>query len=86
MTVVPPRCIAQGLASTTSLARVREESAESPQFGGKSREKLRSELDGRKAKNPSGTRVSRDWPAMKLVARGRIELPTYGFSDRRSTN
>jgi len=24
--------------------------------------------------------------SLKLVARGRIELPTYGFSDRRSSN
>jgi hypothetical protein len=38
-------------------------------------------------KNPSGNGgFLRRCVALKLVARGRIELPTYGFSDRRSSD
>ena len=48
--------------------------------------KLRIGLNGWKPKKPNWTGGLGDWAALKLVARGRIELPTYGFSDRRSPN
>ena len=40
--------------------------------------------EGRKTDVEQG--FLRDYVVLKVVARGRIELPTYGFSDRRSPN
>ena len=70
----------------TSLARVRGESARGRRSVAEVAKSCEVNSTIGRPKNPSGTGEFEGLRSLKLVARGRIELPTYGFSDRRSSN